>query len=166
MSEIADQSRVSIILADYASADAVNKVNVIGAGWQIAGIDPQTGLTAAQSLIVMIDLPPRFYSEDFALAIVLLDQSDQPVMLSGPTGQPQAMRISQLARAEEPVFAGGNVPRGVVPSHVQVIISLSAGLALAPGQLYTWQVEIDGDAKPTWRVSFFVAGPPPPPVIG
>lgn len=166
MSEIADEARVSVILADYASVDAINKANVIGAGWQIAGIDPTTGMTAPQSLLVMIDLPPRYYNEDFALAITLLDQAGEPVKVPGPTGEPQAMRIAQLAKAEEPVFPGGNVPRGLVPSHVQVLMSFAAGIALAPGQLYTWQVEIDGDAKPTWRLSFFVAGPPPPPVIG
>lgn len=166
MSDIADDARVSLVLADYAAADAVNKVNVIGAGWQVASLQPETGLTPPQSLVVLVDFLPRHYREQFALTVVLLDDVDAPVEVPGPTGEPQALRISQLVKAEEPSFQGTSVPRNMVPSHIQVVINFPGGLPLAPGRLYTWQVDIDGDAKPGWRASFFVAGPPPGPVIG
>lgn len=123
-------------------------------------------MTAPQSVVVMVDLPPHHYNEDFALAVALLDQSGEPVQVPGPTGEPQTLRISQLAKAEEPVFPGHSVPRALVPSHVQMVINFAGGLSLVPAQLYTWQVEIDGDAKPSWQASFFVAGPSPGPVIG
>lgn len=166
MSEVADDACVSLILADYAAADAINKVNVIGAAWQISGVQPETGLTPPQSLVVFIDLPPKHYNEEFALTVALLDDTGNPVQIPGPTGEPQALRISQLAKAEKPTFAQPGIPQNVVPTHVQIVANFPGGLPLAPGRLYSWQVDIDGDAKPAWRVSFFVAGPPPAPILG
>lgn len=166
MSEVADDARVFIVLADYAAADAINKVNVIGAGWQLTGPQPETGLTSPQSLVVLVNLPPRHYNEQFALAVTLLDDTETPVQVPGPTGAPQALRISQLAKAEEPSFPGANVPRNVIPSQVQVVVNFPGGLPLTPNHLYSWQVDIDGNARPAWRTSFFVTGPPPGVVIG
>jgi hypothetical protein len=56
--------------------------------------------------------------------------------------------------------------RLTVWSHSQMVINFPGGIPLQPGRLYTWQVTIDLDANPSWAVPFFVAGPPPAPVIG
>lgn len=155
-----------MVLADYAAADAVTKVNVLGAGWQVAGIQPGTGLISPQAVAVLIELPPRHVDEQFALTLLLMDDANQVVEVPGPTGAAQALRISQLVKVEQPSFPGLAVPRGVVPGRVQMVVNFPGGLSLAGGHLYSWQVDIDGQAPAAWRASFYVAGPPPPLVVG
>lgn len=166
MSGVADLARVAVILADYALADPVGKVNILGAGWAVTGVNPQTGTIPPHTLIVLLDFPPELYGEDFSISIALRDAVGEPVQLPGPAGAPQPMRIAQILRVEEPSFPGANIPRDTVWAHAQTTFNLSNGLPLPANQLYTWTVEIDGNRKPEWAVSFFVAGPPPPPVIG
>jgi hypothetical protein len=166
VSVIADEARVAVFLADYAAADAVNKINAIGLGWAVTGTDPSTGLTAPQTLVAMLDVPPDRYGEDFTLTLTLRDEAGAPVALPGPAGTPQPMRIAQIVRAEEPTFGPAmNVPRDVLWAHVQVVLNLGNGLPLQPG-LYSWQLDIDGKEDPKWRASFYVPGPRPAPVFG
>lgn len=54
MSAIADTARFQVLLADYGAIDGVNKLNVLGAGIQIAGLDVSTGATAPQSVVVVV----------------------------------------------------------------------------------------------------------------
>jgi hypothetical protein len=166
MSEIADDARVTLLLADYAVADAVKKVNILGAGWQLAGLQQNTGMTSPQTVVVFVDLPPQHNNEQFAMSLTLLDESGQAVEVPGPTGEQQPLRISQLCKAEEPVFPGQNVPSNVVFSHLQWVVQFAGGIPLPPSQLYTWQVEIDGNAPKAWAASFYVPGPKPKPVLG
>lgn len=167
MTELRDAARVAIFLADYAMADVINKVNVIGAGWAVAGHDLASGSIPPQTLVVFVDLPPAFYGHDFTISLQLLDGKSAVVELPGPIGEPQALRVAQIIRAEEPVFPpGSNIPKGVVWTHHQIIFALANGLPVPPNDLYTWTVEIDGEARDIWATSFYVPGPPPPPVVG
>ncbi len=167
MRELRDAARVAVVLADYAAVDAINKVNILGAGWTVAGQDLATGATPPQTLVVLIDVPPEFYGTDFTVSLQLLNQTGEVVQLPGPVGVPQALRVAQIVRAEEPLFApGANIPRGVIWPHSQLIFNLQNGLPLPPNQLYTWTVEIDGEHHDAWSASFYVPGPPPGPVVG
>lgn len=167
MSAVAERSKVTVILADYAAADAVNKVNILGTGFQIAGVDAATGLTSPQTVVVFIDTPPEQYGEDFAVTLTLRGMDDRPVELPGPAGTPQAMRVAQNLRVEEPIFPPeANVPRRITWAHTQIIFNIANGLPLAPGQLYTWTLEIDSTRDPRWVASFYVPGPRPRPVFG
>lgn len=167
MSPVGERSRVALLLADYAAADAVNKINALGIGWSISGFDAATGLTAPQTVVALIDSPPDLYGEPFVLTLTLRDESDQPVSVPGPTGGAEAMRVTQNARVEEPLFPpGANVPRGVAWSHTQVTLNIANGLPLPVGRMFTWTLEIDSDRDPRWAVSFYVPGPPQGPVLG
>lgn len=167
MSEIADSARVAIFLADYAGNDAANKVNALGAGWSLTGLNPATGLTAAWSVVAMVDVPPKFYNDDFAIALTLRDPTGRAVEIPGVTGTPQTVQVAQNVHVDEPSFPPGTyVPRGIAWSHLQLIMNFGNGLPLAPGHLYTWTLEIDGVRRDQWATSFFVVGPPPPPVFG
>lgn len=167
MSAVAERARVAVLLADYAAADAGGKINILGAGWAISGIDPSTASTAPQSVVVMIDSPPDLYGVDFAVTLTLRDGQGKAVRLPGPVGQPESMRISQLVRAEEPQIAPeANVPRGTIWAHAQIVLNLAGGLPLSPGQLYSWQLDIDGTEDARWAAYFYVPGPRPGPVFG
>jgi hypothetical protein len=164
---IADDVTVAIIVADYAAADASSKVNILGGGWQVTGLTA-TGLTPGQALAVLVDVPAKYRGEQFALGVTLINEANEPVMLpsvAGPTGEPQAVRMQQLMTVDPPIVPGLHLPPNV-PSRVQMIIHLPNGLPLPPNQLYRWEVEVDGNKKPHWQASFYVAGPPPGPVLG
>lgn len=167
MSDVGERSRVSVLLADYAAADAVGKVNVLGVGWSITALNPQSGTTTPQTVVVMVDSPPDLYGEDFALSLTLRNSDGHPVEVPGPTGAPQAMRVGQNVHIDEPAFPPGtNVPRHTMWAHTQVLLNLGNGIPLPPGHLYTWSVDIDGTHRTDWEVSFFVVAPPSLPVFG
>ena len=50
MRTLGDAARINLLLSDYAAADAANKINVLGLGWQVTRILPETGLTAPHAL--------------------------------------------------------------------------------------------------------------------
>jgi hypothetical protein len=167
VSEIASSARVNVLLADFANNDAGKRVNLLGAGWQICPLDPQTGLTLPQSLVVIVNIPPEHYEEDFSVEIVLYDDANNaPVEIPGPTGSPIPLRIGQVAKAEKPSVPGQFLPAKAIWSQVQFIINFPGGLAVTAGRSYTWQVRIDGDDEYLWKASFYVPGPPPLPVVG
>lgn len=167
MSNISERARVAVLLCDYAGADAISKVNALGLGWAVTGINPSTGTTAPMTVLVFVDTPPDMYGQEFAITLTLRDAAGKPVELPGPAGNPQAMRLAQNVRAEEPSFPSeANVPRHAVWAHSQMVFNLLNGLPLQPGQLYTWTVEIDSTRLDGWSVSFYVSGPRPGLVFG
>ncbi len=161
---IAEVIRVNIFLADYALADQSGKVNVLGAHWLLTGLGAQ-GATPQQALVVLFEVPASHTGEQFALSMTLSNGAGQPVQVAGPTGEQQPLRAQQLVQAQRPQIPGVALPSNL-PGQGSVVMALLAGLPLAPGQLYTWRVEVDGNTHPQWEASFYVVGPPPPPVFG
>ncbi|MGH9293719.1 MAG: DUF6941 family protein [Acidimicrobiales bacterium] len=161
---VANDARVSLLLADFANADATGKLNVIGGKWQVTSLLP-TGLTQPMSLVVLIALPANHHGEQFAWGVSLHDEAGEVVSLPGPNGEPQAMRIQQVSKLETPDVRGVVLPSAHLPCSLQLVMNFPTGLLLSPGA-YLWKVEIDGNSNPLWQVEFFVAGPPPRPVLG
>lgn len=158
---ISEDAIVSIILADYAVADASQKVNILGAGWQVTGVTPG-GLTPAQALVVLVEVPARYRGDQFSLAATLLNDAGDPVMVPDPHGatpETQALRVEQLIQVESPSVPGADMLEEM-PSHIQMIVFPQGGLPLFPGKLYRWEVEIDGNRNRQWRRTFYVADPP------
>jgi hypothetical protein len=157
---VGEEARASLILADYANADAVQKLNLLGGGWQVTALT-QAGLTPPQALVAAIEVPERYAGTEFPISVSLLDETGGQVKVPTPSGNPEALRIAQLVKAERP-----NVPgvllHGKVWSRVQVILNFPGGLPLSAGQSYTWSLEIDGHHNPQWRTAFYVAAPPQP----
>lgn len=166
MSAIAETARVSIVLADYAQNDSSNKISILGAGWQVTSLQPATGATGAQAVVVLIDVDPAHYEEQFAVEVTLHDEANGVVHAPGPTGEPTALRISQIVKAEKPSTPGHFVPPKALWARVQMILNFPGGLVIPAGQSYTWRVRIDGDDSRTWNLTFHVAGPAPGAVIG
>jgi hypothetical protein len=165
MSEISDNAHVSLMLADYANTDASNKLNMLGAGWMATALQA-SGQTPPHALVVLIEVPPRHYGEEFAVTLTLTDEAGEPVKVGGPTGSPETLRIQQLVKADRPSVAQLYVPPHRLPGRVQLVLNFANGIPLAAGQIYRWAAEIDGNKDDRWQVSFLVAGPPPAPVLG
>jgi len=166
MSTLGDAARINLLLSDYAAADAANKINVLGLGWQVTRILPETGLTAPHALVVTIDVPPGFAGDEFSFEVGLYDTGGDLVEAPGPSGEPAPIRIGQAIVTEAPVFQGHYVPKGEVWCHNQAVINFAGGLPLAVGNTYEWRVSIDGNHDERWTMSLHVAGSAPGPVIG
>jgi len=167
MSEVHEAATVSLIMADYAVADQLGKLQMIGGGLQIIGRDHSTGATAAFAIVVSLGFPAEVFNEQYAFEVILEDVMGSPVSLGDDvTGDGGVMRFGQSQQVEEPTFPGAGVPRRSLPARTQVVIHFNNGLPLPAGQVLRWRVRIDGETKPDWVLLFFVAPPAALPVIG
>jgi hypothetical protein len=166
VSVLSETARVAVLLADYAAADAVGKLNVIGGGWQITALDPSTGMTTPHAVVVSIDISPEHYDDVFTIELALYDSAGDLVSAPGPMGQPQPLRIGQSIKADAPTVPGVIIPKKVLWAHSQLLASFPGGLPLTAGESYTWRVRLDADDSLTWGTTFYVAAPRPGPVLG
>jgi hypothetical protein len=167
MSSISDDAKVQIFLADYAAADASNKVNALGVGFQIC-IPQATGLTSPLTVVVLVDVPAVHAGEECAVELTLVNDSGEVVGVPGPTGENTALRFGQNTPIQQPGFnlPGLRVPRDAVWARHQLVANFQTGLPLPVSQSYRWRVSIDGNTRKDWEVSFYVPGPSGGVVVG
>jgi len=174
VSEVSEDAIVRILIADYASTDAAGKLNLIGGGLAVIGVQgPQLGgsegNTAPFGLFVSLAVGPRLYGSECAAELILEDESDQVVAVPTPDSKgSQPMRIAQNIVFEEPNLPRGSprVPRNVLPAKVQWVLMFPGGLTLTPGTAFHWRVKIDHESRPDWVEQFFVPAAPGPIVVG
>lgn len=168
MSEVYEKASVSLILADFAVADQLGKLQMVGGGLQLIGRDHTTGVSAAFALVVSLTFPPALFNEQYAFEVVLEDTAGNPLELAESAAVPgsRVMRFGQTLQIEEPNFRGSGVPRRSLPTRSHVVLYFNTGLPLPPGRVLVWRARIDGESKPDWTVPFFVPAPPPAPVLG
>jgi hypothetical protein len=158
VTEISENARVIVLLADFANQDPANKINLLGAHWNITGVQPN-GATFPQAVVIFVELPPRFKGKDFTLSVALLDEAGNPVDEPSPTGERQPLRLQQAFRLEQPGLPEADMPPDV-PARIQAVLNFPIGIPLATNKQYRWHVEIDDTAKPEWDANFYVVGPP------
>ncbi len=168
MSEVFDRASVSLMLADYAIADQLGKLQMVGGGLQIIGRDHITGISCAFALVVSVAFPPEVFNEHYSFEVVLEDTSGAPVELTAvPVGAASSvMRFGQTLQVDEPNFRGSGVPRRALPARSHVVLHFNTGLPLPAGRVLLWRARIDGDSRADWALSFFVPAPPTGPVLG
>jgi len=168
MSEVFEKAAVSLIMADFAVADQLGKLQMVGGGLQLIGRDHNTGVSAAFALVVSLSFPPVLFNEQYAFEVVLEDTAGSPLELAESAAVPgsRVMRFGQTLQIEEPNFRGSGVPRRALPTRSHVVLYFNTGLPLPPGRVLVWRARIDGESKPDWTVPFFVPAPPPAPVLG
>ncbi len=168
MSDVFDQATVSLLLADYAVTDPLNRLQVVGGGLQVIGRDHAKGTTSAFALVVVMSFAPAVINEQYAFEIVLENTDGSPVELGSaqPGANSNVMRFGQTLQVEEPNFRGAAVPRHALPPRAQVVLYFNTGLPLPAGRVLVWRTRIDGDTRPNWSLPFFVQAPPTAPVLG
>jgi len=168
MSEVYENAAVSLILADFAVADQLGKLQMVGGGLQLIGRDHNTGVSAAFAVVVSLTFPPALFNEQYAFEVVLEDSAGNPLELAESAAVPgsRVMRFGQTLQIEEPNFRGSGVPRRSLPTRSHVVLYFNTGLPLPPGRVLVWRARIDGESRPDWTVPFFVPAPPPAPVLG
>lgn len=161
---IFEDAHAFVLIADYIGVDAAGKINTIGAGFAISGVQP-TGLLAPQYVGAVIDVPGRYVGQECALSLELFDDTaGSTVQVPAESGL-EAMRVQQVVRVDRPNLPGVSIPDSMF-SRLQVTLGFPTGLPLAPGRQYSWRLQIDGHHSPDWYASFYVPGPPPSPVFG
>lgn len=167
MSDVSEAAIVRLLIADYVSADAVGKLNLIGGGLSVIGMQTGqtpgagTGNTAPFGVVVSIAAEPDMYGSECAFELILEDSSGEQVFLPNPGGKGvhHALRFAHDIVFEEPDFPQiPGVPKRSVPARVQLVIMFIAGLPLTPGNAYSWRVKIDHDSHDDWTEQFYVPG--------
>jgi hypothetical protein len=163
MSSVSEGITASIVLADFVNVDAGGKANIIGAGLRVLPVDPNTNVTPPFGLLVLLSSPISSGDEGPAFEIVLCTADGQLVEMAGPAGS-QAVRFSQNIDFSEPGALGVVLPRGTLPSTVQIAVNFGGGLPLQVGNSYQFRAQVDQDIVATY--SFYVPRPKPGAVIG
>ena len=168
MSEVFDGATVSLLMSDFAVADQLGKLQVVGGGLQALARDQNSGTTTAFAVTVSQAFPSTLSGEQYVFELVLEDAAGKPVELgAAPAGAVSSVvRFGQTMQVEEPTVRGTIVPRHALPARSQVVVYFNTGLPLAAGQVYSWRARIDGDSKPEWIWTFVVPAPPAGPVLG
>lgn len=163
MSDASDQIEASITVGDFVNVDAANKVNVIGGGIRVIGLNSESGLSAPIGLFVQLASPLPTEGDGPAVELVLTTATGAIVKI-GQGPQSQAVRIAQTVEFGYASPASVVIPRGALPASAQIVLNFPTGLPLRAGYSYQWRLQIDHEVKATY--SFFVAGNQPPPVFG
>lgn len=165
MSAISSKCIASIVLADYASIDGEGKANIIGGGISFIGFNPQDGLSAPFALYVQISAEVSSSDENqAAIEVVLQDIEGNPIMLPGPTGAAEPMRMAQAVEFSVVQPPGTTKPPADFPALTNFVLNFSNGLPLQLGEHYKWVVKVDGDEKASEH--FSLPKPQAPPVFG
>jgi hypothetical protein len=148
--------RVTMMLADHAQVSE-GKLFISGGGWNLTGPGPVTSGVA-----LVFHIPWDRTNRKTTFVLQLVDSDGRAVTQAGPLG-------------EQPVQFGGQFevgrPAGVAPgTEIGVPIAINTVLQLAPGQRFSWTLEVDGHAEDDWVLSFATRElpqgpqtPPPPP---
>jgi len=166
MPTVYEDASAVLLLADFANADPSGKVNMVGAGFILAGWDPNARTTAPMHLAVMIDVHGRHAGQQMTFELELRDLDlDQVVALPTPLGSEEAVRVAQNAKLEKISIPGVVLPEEF-PCRVQMTLAFPTGLPLTPGHGYAWRLKIDGQRRRHWEARFYVPEMPQGPVFG
>ena len=168
MSDVYNKAGLSMLMADFAVADQLGKLQVVGGGLQVVTRDHTKGTSAAFALVVSLTFPAEVFQEQYAFEVVLEETNGAPVELGPPTpgGQPNVMRFGQTLTVEEPNLSRAGVPRRALPARSQVVLFFNTGLPLPAGRVLVWRAKLDGESRDTWTLPFFVPAPNTGPVLG
>lgn len=146
-----------LMLADSAQQDPNGKFHALGATWNVIG----TPLPAI-ALVAIIDCPWDQTNQQHQLVIDLVDTDGRPVSFQqGPLGdaQPAVHVVADFEVGRPPGMPHGNSIRQ------QLVINMSPGMPLPPGQNYEFRMTIDGQHMDSWLATFYVRAPEVPPAF-
>jgi len=149
MSVSAD-AKVQIMLADYASLDASNKLNMIGGDVAFVGL-LDNGLSTPFAVVVSVTVPGTYVNSSYALTAELYDITvGAAVAVPGPDGEPQALRAQQMVSVPPlQLPAGLAVPIDALHTHTMVMTF--GGIPLPAGHSFELRAQIDGQSQDWYR---------------
>jgi hypothetical protein len=163
MSDASESAHVRITIADYAVADPLGKVTMVGAGIGIAGVNPATGMTAPFTVVAVVSFDPKFIGDNPAVELSLETNEGQLVQLPGQRGP---MRVGTSEKLNPPVLPGANVPNDAVRPKTQILLQFQNGLPLPPGRGYKWRIKVDHQTREEWTELLYIPTASAGPVVG
>ena len=132
--------RATMLLADHAVV-ADGKLYINGGGWSV------TGPGAPSAIAIKLDVPWDRANQQLRLRLRLIGQDGEPVLVPGPQG-PQPVEITGEAEIGRPV--------GLVHgADIDFPLAFQIGpLPLEAGQRYQWVLDIDGETRQDWHLTF------------
>lgn len=162
MSEVGDSARVTIVVADYATANDDGKFTIVGAGITLVGFDSKvTNRTAPMSVVAIATFDPEFVGKS-PIVELTLETMDGVVVEMPPGGDtPDAAPLPlHIKSGPEPLvptrLAGLQLPDEAFRPKMQMLMQFSSGLPLTADQRYLWRVTIDGEKRDEWTESLYV----------
>jgi hypothetical protein len=133
--------RATIMLCDYATV-ADGKLYISGGGWSVTDAHVPASAVAAK-----FEVPWHLANQPIRLTFRLLTADGAPVTAPGPDGP--------LPVAAEAVLEVGRPPglRAGAPIDAPMAFTVPP-MQLAPGQRYTWVLDIDGQTRDEWVLGF------------
>jgi hypothetical protein len=132
--------RATLLLADHAVV-AEGKLYINGGGWSV------TSPGAPSAIAVKLDVPWDRTNQRLHLRLRLVGQDGEQVAVPGPEG-PHPVEITAEAEVGRPAgLAHG--------ADIDFPLAFQIGpLPLQPGQRYQWVLDIDGETREDWRLTF------------
>lgn len=151
-------AQVTILVADYAGADAAGKLNIVGGNVRFLG-SQGNGASAPFCLAVQVDVPARHAGTDYALTIEIFDVTlGRPISLPGENGQLQPLRAQQVVSVEPVTVPPGFVRPDDAFISTNVVMNFANGLPLPVGHSFEARVQIDGQSR-HWFYRFHLLAP-------
>jgi hypothetical protein len=114
----------------------------------------------------LVDAPARYAGETTSLTLELRnDTDDEIVKAPSPSGQMEALRVTNQAKFERPNVPGVQLGADM-PVRLQLTLGFPAGIPITAGKTYSWKLQVDGRSRKSWRAFFHVPAPPTGPIIG
>ena len=158
-------AKVRVIVADYAAVDPRGKLNVLGGNISFLPLMPH-GLTPACAVAVQVEVPNKHAGQEYDLSLDLYDQTaGQVVMVDGPGGTKQAMRVQQVVHVQPVQLPGVELP-GDYYIGTAIVLHFAGGLALTKGHTYDWRVHINAKQAKAWMARFHVLDELGQPIFG
>jgi len=165
MSEASEAAQLTLLMADFVNVDAAGKVNVVGGGINILGVQPspQVPLMSHGFFVFgRVEIPTRLCPVEAVVELALLDAAGEVVT---PQGADRALRIAQVTTFSRAMIGNEIGPPELRTSH-QTIVGFGDGLPASLGSPLQWSLRVDGDDANATQLQFVILTPPHNPVIG
>lgn len=133
--------KVTMMLCDYVAV-AEGKFYLSGGGWNLTG--PQPTLSG---IALLLEVPWTKTNRKIPFKLRLLHEDGHAVSQQTPVGE-AAVELGAVVEVGRPAGAVEGTP---LP--VPVPVNLPP-LALPSGQGFYWELEVDGERRGDWRLSF------------
>jgi hypothetical protein len=151
--------KVSVVLADRGTNNIPQgTVNLLNAGWvqtqlQLNPSVPGGQVTPPQTVAIFYEVEHAYCNRPIELVARLLTEDGHAVLMPGPAGVDEEIRVGTIVTVPSPAMA----PLGA-PGTATALIEIFPGLMVPPGS-YRWDVTLAGEHHDEWFASFRVLPP-------
>jgi hypothetical protein len=133
--------RATLMLCDYATV-ADGKLYISGGGWSVT--DPQLG---ASAVAAKFEVPWTMANQPLRISFRLVDADGENVVQPGPNGPVPVGADATLEVGRPPGLPAGT------PIDAPLAFGVPP-LRLPAGQRFSWVLEVDGQTREDWTLSF------------